>query len=134
MTAEWERSTGGSGARALDPGELGGRTEGSGSLGPVRRENCLKELGNPKERDRDGPRLCLPGNCLGVTGRKQGPSVAERTVRKVAGWRAKEGFGVGVGEVGRDWYPAWAGLWVGGIGCMDGERGWPCGGGGVRAP
>lgn len=43
----------------------------------MRRGHSLEELGNPKDRDRDGPRLCLSGNCL----RKQEASVAVRTVR-----------------------------------------------------
>lgn len=50
MTAEKERSPGGSGARALDLGELGGRTGGSGSLGPMRRRCCLEELGSTEEK------------------------------------------------------------------------------------
>lgn len=56
----------------------------------------MEELGNSKERDRDGPRLYLSGNCQRVTGRKQEPSVAVRTVRNAAAWRAKEGWGVRV--------------------------------------
>lgn len=58
----------------------------------------MEELENPKEKHRDGPgSACLvKENVLGVTGRKQGPSVG---VRNVTAWRAAECFGLGMGEI-----------------------------------